>query len=350
MRFILTGVSGAGKTTALEALRSRVPPLAPFEFSDIDEGGVPEGVDAAWRKERVREWLARACAAAERGRRSILAGTVLPEDLPPPSPTTPPVRFAVLHAQPDVLTARLHARYRDPEMARGLERATGLSPAAFGEQTVWGQPGFLACFEDCGFETLDVDTTGTSLSHGVPPKVTRWILRQPGWDTFPVLETDRLVLRPLDARDRDGYAELLTDPEEAHFLTDSPVSKDQIDERIARTRVGFETARSIHWVIERQGEFCGYVAIHDPPGRSPALSYAVRRSARRRGVATEAITAVVGYIFRRGALSIRASTHVENDASSALLRSLGFGYGGVAETDVGPRRRFSLPCPRPERT
>ena len=164
--------------------------------------------------------------------------------------------------------------------------------------------------------------------------------------TFPVLGTAHLTLREMRSDDVDGYAELLTDPEESHFNVDAAVSADEVPAKIARNRAARSEGRSIYWAIEWAGGFAGFVALHGPATEAPALSYAVRRGCRRRGVASEAVGAVLTYAFEvLGAAQVSARTHPENAASALLLAGLGFTDQGRVETAHGTRRQFSLGAP-----
>jgi hypothetical protein len=49
--FFVTGVSGVRKSTALRQARDMDDAQARFCLRDIDEAGVPTGVDLAWRRE-----------------------------------------------------------------------------------------------------------------------------------------------------------------------------------------------------------------------------------------------------------------------------------------------------------
>lgn len=71
MLFLVFGSSAAGKTTALDALRARLPDLAIHDFDELEP---PPGATSAWRHAANEEWLQRAVAYQDAGRDLLLAG------------------------------------------------------------------------------------------------------------------------------------------------------------------------------------------------------------------------------------------------------------------------------------
>lgn len=165
--------------------------------------------------------------------------------------------------------------------------------------------------------------------------------------SFPTLSTARLQLREMQEHDSAQYSSLLTDSAESYFITDSPISPELVATKIQHNRLAFDQGRAVYWSITRQDDFVGFVALHDPMSEGPALSYAITKAWRRQGIASEALSVVIDFVFAQlDAASILASTHVENLASANLLLSLRFRDEGVVHLEGrGPRRRFRLPRP-----
>jgi [ribosomal protein S5]-alanine N-acetyltransferase len=160
---------------------------------------------------------------------------------------------------------------------------------------------------------------------------------------FPILSTARLRLRDMRQDDRIAYAALLTDGEEACFTTDMRIAEDLVPARIERNRLAFAERRALYWSVTRNDEFVGFVALHSMAYEAPALSYAISRPSRRKGIATEAVSRVVDYALGElDASCLVASTHVENVPSAQLLRSLRFRDEGIAVSANGLRRHFRL--------
>src|SRR4051812_7391285 len=105
---VVTGPSGAGKSTAGRLLARRLAPER-FRVCDLDDAGVVDRADPAWRRRRVGA-LARAAeehAGAGAGRATVLVGVIERGDLPEPMPL--PVRFCLLDAA-DATPARAALR------------------------------------------------------------------------------------------------------------------------------------------------------------------------------------------------------------------------------------------------
>lgn len=155
---------------------------------------------------------------------------------------------------------------------------------------------------------------------------------------FPALETERLILRAPRSGDAAGYEELHRDPTAAPFLGDALSAS-----AIVEFTVEFEKDWAINWTIveKTQGRFVGTIALHEPKSRNPILSYAILKQARRKGLATEAIQAVLAHAATQPQITeVIAHTHLANDASIGLLRKLGFTATGEVDRPAGLRKEF----------
>lgn len=112
MLFLLFGSSGAGKTTALRALRDRVAGLAVHDF---DEVGVPPGADLSWRHRTNEAWVRRGLDYQREGVDLLLAGqTPLGEVLAAPSATAlEAVSACLLDCDDETRLSRLEDRGPD---------------------------------------------------------------------------------------------------------------------------------------------------------------------------------------------------------------------------------------------
>ncbi|HSZ39841.1 MAG TPA: AAA family ATPase [Trebonia sp.] len=104
--FVVTGASGAGKTTVTGPLRRLLPDCAVFE-ADLTLQVAALGWET-WRD----TWLRLAHGEALNGRVMVLCGSLLPDQLDavPARKLLGPIHFCDLDCPDDVLAARLRAR------------------------------------------------------------------------------------------------------------------------------------------------------------------------------------------------------------------------------------------------
>ncbi|HLN65185.1 MAG TPA: hypothetical protein VK464_27000 [Symbiobacteriaceae bacterium] len=101
--FIVTGTSGAGKSTVVPELRRRLPD---FDVFDMDLLAGDDWQQIKWN------WLKIAYSIAQSGRGTVLCGTVVPENLAgaPYLPFFDGIYYLNLHCDDATRAARLRAR------------------------------------------------------------------------------------------------------------------------------------------------------------------------------------------------------------------------------------------------
>ena len=111
--FLLFGSSAAGKSHALDELRTRG--IADLAIHDFDEIGVPVGADMAWRHGANEAWLRRGLDYQAEGVDLLLAGqTPLGEVLAAQSaPRFEAISACLIDCSDEVREARLRARGTD---------------------------------------------------------------------------------------------------------------------------------------------------------------------------------------------------------------------------------------------
>jgi energy-coupling factor transporter ATP-binding protein EcfA2 len=111
MLLSLTGASGVGKSTTLDALTAafRDEPVTCVEFDSI---GVPADADTAWRHGMVEHWVRRAVCEQAAGRHLVLCGQVPVGELlaAPSAEELDAVACLLLHCSQGVRRARLTER------------------------------------------------------------------------------------------------------------------------------------------------------------------------------------------------------------------------------------------------
>jgi len=142
------------------------------------------------------------------------------------------------------------------------------------------------------------------------------------------LETERLVLPPLDASRADELAEIYADPEVAAYIGGDQLSPEGTRRQVsAFERVWRERGCGQSAVIERTtGRMLGRVGLHYwPAWDETELGYVLARGAQGRGIAREAST-----VWLRWADAelpddyVTAVIHPDNAASIGLATRLGF--------------------------
>ncbi|MEZ4713620.1 MAG: GNAT family protein [Caldilineaceae bacterium] len=150
---------------------------------------------------------------------------------------------------------------------------------------------------------------------------------------FPTLETPNLRLRELTEDDAPDLLAVFADEEVTRFYDlYAYETEGEALELIDFFAESFEVERSIRWGIARKTDdriigTCGYVWLRRFRGE---IGYELNRAFWRQGIMKEALTAIIQFGFEQLQLNrIEALVMVENAASAALLRSLGFHEEGI---------------------
>lgn len=148
----------------------------------------------------------------------------------------------------------------------------------------------------------------------------------------PVLETDRVRLRPYRADDRDGLFGLFGDPRVARYWSFPAWTEvAQADEFLAPL-LATETAdppTALCWVIADRAsdQFAGNTTLFSlrPDQQRAEMGYALLSRHWGLGIAREAVSRAIAYAFDDLALRrIEADIDPRNAASIALVERLGF--------------------------
>lgn len=143
------------------------------------------------------------------------------------------------------------------------------------------------------------------------------------------LETERLVLRPLQKDDLETFLSIFSNPEvtryyEVETMTGLAQAEKLLDHFIAIGRLGIALKES-----ERIIGSCGIFAITQEY-YSASLGYDLAREYWGRGIMTEALKTLLGFGFLSMGLNrISALTYPDNAASIRLLSKLGFRTEGI---------------------
>lgn len=160
--------------------------------------------------------------------------------------------------------------------------------------------------------------------------------------TLPVLQTERLVLRPLRTDDADALHPMYADVE-ANTYGSHPATTtiEESRERVARA-VADTNWRGWAITLTDDDTAIGTVACYEKrQGKVTEIGYILFRAHWGRGIVTEAVAALIDLLFAEGQRRVFADTDPDNSASIAVLQRLGFKLEATLraewETHIGVR-------------
>jgi len=167
---------------------------------------------------------------------------------------------------------------------------------------------------------------------------------------LPVLETERLILRPLTLGDVEDVYAYASDPEVARYTTwEAHRSVDDSRAFVEAQVKAYEEDQIAPWamVLRETGRVIGttgFVAWAPQHARAE-LGYAMGRSYWGRGLMTEAVRAVVACGFTQMELNrIEARCIPENRASARVMEKVGMRYEGLLREVMYSKGRFVDLC------
>ncbi len=169
------------------------------------------------------------------------------------------------------------------------------------------------------------------------PRVTRYDspVNLSLFDEFPTLATERLRLRQLVATDAEAIFALFGREEVTRFY-DTETMTDLASARtfIAFMRQRYASRAGIRWALENKtdGTFIGTIGFNNitQSAHRAVIGYEITPAVWGRGLATEAVRAVVGFGHTQVELNrIEAVVMLENHASVRVLNKAGFTEEGV---------------------
>ena len=152
-----------------------------------------------------------------------------------------------------------------------------------------------------------------------------------------VLETEHLLLRPLELADLDLIWPDISDPEiSKHMAWEAHTDRAQTVEFLKNEQARIETGKGITWAIFKDDSFCGIFSIIGVVRSHRALTYNkaelaywLGRRYQGQGIMTEAGKRVLAFAFEElGLHKVFVSHFSVNKASENLIKRLGFRYIG----------------------
>lgn len=152
---------------------------------------------------------------------------------------------------------------------------------------------------------------------------------------FPIIETDRLLLREITSEDAgDVFRCFSNDHVTQHYGLASFTTVAQAQKLVASFSKNLQEKRGIRWGIERKEAkgLIGTIGFNawSPLHKRAEIGYELHPDYWRKGYAKEAITEVLSFGFNNLALHrIGAIVFIDNEASNQLLMKLGFHKEGI---------------------
>ena len=152
------------------------------------------------------------------------------------------------------------------------------------------------------------------------------------------IRTARLLLRPFRESDCDDLFEFLYQLRDDEFEGYPGITYESGREQL-RQRLGSEEYYAIE--LAESGKVIGNVYCGMRPFEARELGYIVNGDYRRQGYAAEAVSAVIGAVFREGAHRVCAECDPRNDRSWRLPEKLGLRREAHLKQNVWFRRDAS---------
>jgi len=147
---------------------------------------------------------------------------------------------------------------------------------------------------------------------------------------FPLLSTERLELRALDKRDREGIFAIRSDIEMGKYLNRPPISTiEEADEFIDKIRNGIENNKWIYWAVCLKGTspLIGTIClwnISDEENKGE-VGFELLPNWQGKGFMLESLKEVIKYGFGTiGLQTIEGEVDPANEKSINLMKKVGF--------------------------
>ncbi|CAA9460612.1 MAG: Acetyltransferase, GNAT family [uncultured Rubrobacteraceae bacterium] len=149
------------------------------------------------------------------------------------------------------------------------------------------------------------------------------------------IETDRLILRKMTPGDADAVFAYASDPEVTRYVIwDAHRTIEDSRAFLDLTIRGYESGADPAWGIVYKGDHrfvgtCGFTSLEAEHARAE-IGYVISREYRGRGLAPEAVRAMIRFGFERMDLNrIEARCIAENTASARVMRKAGMTHEGT---------------------
>lgn len=148
-------------------------------------------------------------------------------------------------------------------------------------------------------------------------------------ENSPTIETQRLVLRRFIETDIDDMLLLYADKEVNRFLPWFPIETTEAMRKyfIAKILPYYENEIGYNYaiVLKETGHIIGYVCLSGI-GESNDIGYAIAKEYWHKGIATEAVAAVIARVKTAGLAFVTATHDIKNPYSGEVMKKVGMTY------------------------
>lgn len=159
------------------------------------------------------------------------------------------------------------------------------------------------------------------------------------FDPTNKIETDRLILRYMNVNDTHAiFLNINSDKEVLKYFVDRYVEKesDMILDKIIKFCL--DNQRYLFAIeLKETHEVIGMIlqcSSASPVFNTTEIGYAIGRKYWNKGYATEALKAMIGFVFSQGAHKVYVSHIIGNDASKRVIQKCGLVHEGIRKEDI----------------
>ncbi len=145
---------------------------------------------------------------------------------------------------------------------------------------------------------------------------------------YPIVETERLVLRPVTLDDAEAMFQYASDRENTRYTFPTNQSLEETKNNIAQFYLANPLGR---WGIELKssGQFIGTIDLHkiDTVLKKAAIGYIINKKYWKQGLTTEATRAVIELAFEKIGMNKLTALHdKDNPASEKVMQKSGMRF------------------------
>jgi ribosomal-protein-alanine N-acetyltransferase len=149
---------------------------------------------------------------------------------------------------------------------------------------------------------------------------------------FPILQTDRLLLRELQTDDAEAIYGIMSNAEVMKYYDLEPFENiEQAHKLIQRYKQRYNKGEAIRWVIVLGNQVIGTCGFFwDRHDYAAEIGFELSKNYWNQGIMSEALRTIIKYGFEKESINrIEAQVFSENTASQNLLQKLAFNQEGI---------------------